>query len=183
MNKNTEKIIQRACYNRIWSWSPMPCEKHGPRASVRKKNLFFVYWVPLAMFFTRHGRPWSNPTPHASITSLRITMFPLLKSLFCQINKMMQQKLCMQRVYGVAETLYAKSMQLPVSEHIWIRFIVPHEKLGKPCSIRHFMISHWRCISTNLERCLRYIFINVTFHPSSVNSAGIWFNVPLRYQK
>ena len=30
---------------RIWSWSPVPCEKHGPRA----------------MFFTRHGRPWSNP--------------------------------------------------------------------------------------------------------------------------
>ena len=23
---------------------------------------FFVYWVPGAMFFTRHGRPWSNPT-------------------------------------------------------------------------------------------------------------------------
>ena len=89
----------------------------------------------------------------------------------------------MQRVYGVAETLYAKSMRLPVSEHIWIRFIVPHEKLGKPCSIRHFMISHWRCISTNPERCLRYIFFNETFHPSSVSSAGIWFNVPLRYKK
>ena len=28
----------------------------GPSASV------FVYWVPWAMFFTRHGRPWSNPT-------------------------------------------------------------------------------------------------------------------------
>ena len=56
VNKMKKKINQWACYNRIWSWSPMPCEKHGPRASV------FVYWVPRAMFFTRHGRPWSNPT-------------------------------------------------------------------------------------------------------------------------
>ena len=30
--------------------------KPRPSASV------FVYWVPRAMFFTRHGRPWSNPT-------------------------------------------------------------------------------------------------------------------------
>ena len=30
-----------ACYNRIWSWSPMPCEKHGPRASVTAKNSAF----------------------------------------------------------------------------------------------------------------------------------------------
>ena len=52
MNKTQKKIKRRACYNRIWSWSPMPCEKHGPRASVTTKT----------MFFTRHGRPWSNPT-------------------------------------------------------------------------------------------------------------------------
>ena len=29
---------------------------HGLQAEV------FVYWVPRAMFFTRHGRPWSTPT-------------------------------------------------------------------------------------------------------------------------
>ena len=42
----------------------MPYEKHGPRASVTTKTSasVFVYWVPRAMFFTRHGRPWSNPT-------------------------------------------------------------------------------------------------------------------------
>ena len=31
-------------------------QKHRPSVSV------FVYWVPRAIFFTRHGRPWSNPT-------------------------------------------------------------------------------------------------------------------------
>ena len=41
VNKNTEKINQRACYNRIWSWSSMPCEKHGPRASVTTKTSAF----------------------------------------------------------------------------------------------------------------------------------------------
>ena len=35
------KINQWACYNRIWSWSPMPCEKHGPRASVTTKTSAF----------------------------------------------------------------------------------------------------------------------------------------------
>ena len=34
MNKSSKKINQRACYNRISSWSPVPCEKPGPRASV-----------------------------------------------------------------------------------------------------------------------------------------------------
>ena len=33
------------CYNRICSWSPMPCEKHGPWASVTTKK-----W-PLASVF------------------------------------------------------------------------------------------------------------------------------------
>ena len=33
-----KKINQWACYNRIWSWSPMLCEKHGPRASVTTKT-------------------------------------------------------------------------------------------------------------------------------------------------
>ena len=38
MNKNDEKTNQSACYNRIWSWSPMPCEKHGPRATLTAKT-------------------------------------------------------------------------------------------------------------------------------------------------
>ena len=67
-----KKINQWACYNRIWSWSPMPCEKHGPRASVTTKTSAFglgfcLLQVPRAMFFTRHGRPWSNPTIMTSI--------------------------------------------------------------------------------------------------------------------
>ena len=41
MNKNTEKINQRLCYDRIWSWSPMLCEKQGPRASVTTKTSAF----------------------------------------------------------------------------------------------------------------------------------------------
>ena len=41
MNKTKKKINQWACYNRIWSWSPMPCEKHGPRASVTTKTSAF----------------------------------------------------------------------------------------------------------------------------------------------
>ena len=41
MNKTRKKINQQACYNRIWSWSPMPCEKHGPRASVTTKTSAF----------------------------------------------------------------------------------------------------------------------------------------------
>ena len=36
-----KKINQWACYNRILSWSPMPCEKHGPRASVPTKTWAF----------------------------------------------------------------------------------------------------------------------------------------------
>ena len=36
-----KKINQWACYNRIWSWSPMPCQKHGPRASVTTKTSAF----------------------------------------------------------------------------------------------------------------------------------------------
>ena len=41
MHKTRKKIYLRACYNRIWSWSPMPCEKHGPRASVTTKTSAF----------------------------------------------------------------------------------------------------------------------------------------------
>ena len=38
----------------------------GPqlRQKPRLSSSVFVYWVPRAMFFTRHGRPWSNPTTH-----------------------------------------------------------------------------------------------------------------------
>ena len=66
MNKTRKKINQQACYNRIWSWSPVPCKKHGPRASVTTKtsafSLGFCLLSPSGHFFTRHGRPWSNPT-------------------------------------------------------------------------------------------------------------------------
>ena len=41
MNKTWKKINQRACYNRIWSWSPVPCEKHGSWASVTTKTSAF----------------------------------------------------------------------------------------------------------------------------------------------
>ena len=41
VSKAWKKINQRACYNRIWSWSPVPCEKHGPRASVTTKTSAF----------------------------------------------------------------------------------------------------------------------------------------------
>ena len=33
-----KKSNQWACYNRIWSLSPMPCGKHGPRDSVDKNR-------------------------------------------------------------------------------------------------------------------------------------------------
>ena len=36
-----EKINQRAFYDRIWSWSLVPCEKHGPRDSVDKNQGLF----------------------------------------------------------------------------------------------------------------------------------------------
>ena len=36
-----KKINQWACYNRIWSWSPMQCEKHDPGASVTTKTSAF----------------------------------------------------------------------------------------------------------------------------------------------
>ena len=37
---------------------PQLRQKPRPSASV------FVNWIPRAMFFTRHGRPWSNPTTY-----------------------------------------------------------------------------------------------------------------------
>ena len=44
------------CHVKNMALGPQLCQKPRPSASV------FVYWVPRAMFFTRHGRPWSNPT-------------------------------------------------------------------------------------------------------------------------
>ena len=52
------------CRVKNMALGPQLRQKPWPLASV------FVYWVPRAMFFTRHGRPWSNPTPcSASHTS------------------------------------------------------------------------------------------------------------------
>ena len=46
------------CRLKNMALGPQLRQKPRPSASV------FVYWVPRAMFFTRHGRPWSNPTTH-----------------------------------------------------------------------------------------------------------------------
>ena len=46
------------CRVKNMALGPQLRQKPRPPASV------FVYWVPRAMFFTRHGRPWSNPTAH-----------------------------------------------------------------------------------------------------------------------
>ena len=43
------------CRVKNMALGPQLRQKPRPSASV------FVYWVPRAMFFTRHGRPWSNP--------------------------------------------------------------------------------------------------------------------------
>ena len=47
---------------RIWSWSPMSYEKHGPRDSVDKnRSQKPNYWGSRAIFFASLGSPWSNP--------------------------------------------------------------------------------------------------------------------------
>ena len=66
------KIWRTVFCCRIWSWSPVPCEKHDPRDSVDKNRCFCRYWGPWAMFFTRNGRPWSNPIISRSL----IDFFP-----------------------------------------------------------------------------------------------------------
>ena len=52
-------------YCRVWSRSPMTCEKHGPRDSVEEINAFSLgirsrysasTFVPRGMFFTRQAR-------------------------------------------------------------------------------------------------------------------------------
>ena len=45
---------------------PQLRQKPRPSASV------FVYWVHRAMFFTRHGRPWSNPTLYHNVLDILI---------------------------------------------------------------------------------------------------------------
>ena len=63
-NKYSLVRIKSGIWCRIWSWSPMPCEKHGTRDSEDKNRgrrpRFLSLLRPRAMFFTRHGRPWSN---------------------------------------------------------------------------------------------------------------------------
>ena len=44
------------CRVKNMALGPQLRQKPRPSASV------FVYWVPRAMFLSRHGRPWSNPT-------------------------------------------------------------------------------------------------------------------------
>ena len=63
------KFIVGIKWCNVWDkQSPLPCEQHGPRASVTTETSAFGlgfccnYWVPRTMFFTRHGRPWSIPT-------------------------------------------------------------------------------------------------------------------------
>ena len=51
------------CRVKNMALGPQLRQKPRPSASV------FVYWVPRAMFFTRHGRPWSNPTPQVVVTT------------------------------------------------------------------------------------------------------------------
>ena len=48
------------CRMKNMALGPQLRQKPRPSASV------FVYWVPRAMFFTWHGRPWSNPTSYAT---------------------------------------------------------------------------------------------------------------------
>ena len=71
--------IASSLYCRIWSWSPMQCEKHGPRDSVDKSEAegwgFCRYRGPRAMFFTLHGRPWSNPIIARSLIDFLSVLF------------------------------------------------------------------------------------------------------------
>ena len=82
----------RACYNSIWSWSPMSCEKHDSRASVTTKPRplasVVVYWVPRAMFVIWHGRPWSNPTT--------VTHWPV----FGQASRLMTNRMFCCSIWG-----------------------------------------------------------------------------------
>ena len=43
VNKTRKNINQRVCYNNIWSWSPMPREKHGPQ--ILHPIRLIVRWV------------------------------------------------------------------------------------------------------------------------------------------
>ena len=41
-----EKINQRACYNSIWSWSPMPCEKHDHDQILQQNEIGWYHMCP-----------------------------------------------------------------------------------------------------------------------------------------
>ena len=80
-----EKINQWACYNRIWSWSPMLCEKHGPRAAVTTKTLafglgfcllspsghvFHTTWESMIKSYNKQWPPFcENPVCHVALAS------------------------------------------------------------------------------------------------------------------
>ena len=51
------------CRVKNMALGPQWRQKPRPSASV------FVYRVPQAMFFTRHGTPWSNPTAQTTVAS------------------------------------------------------------------------------------------------------------------
>ena len=63
-NKKQKNINQWACYNRIWSWSPMQCKNMAFACHKWKKKTrpasFFMDCVPQALFSTQHGRPRLN---------------------------------------------------------------------------------------------------------------------------
>ena len=56
------------CRVKNMALGPKLRQKPRPSASV------FVYWVPRAMFFTRHGRPWSKPTTQYPCVFMNMTL-------------------------------------------------------------------------------------------------------------
>ena len=75
MNKTRKKINQWACYNRIWSWSPMPCEKHGPQASVTTKTSAFSLGFCLP-----------SPSGHVFHTAWEIMIKSYTIMLYCEAS-------------------------------------------------------------------------------------------------
>ena len=72
---------QYMCVNNVGFDHGIPCrvKKHGPRDSVDKAATegrgFCRNWGPRAMFFTRHGRPWSNPILARSLIDFFFILF------------------------------------------------------------------------------------------------------------
>ena len=90
---NSSKLLMRPkqlirC--RIWSWSLMTCEKHGPRDSVDKTEAkgrgFCRYWGLRAMCFTRHERPWSKPIIARWLTDSFLVLFAGMWILMLQMG-------------------------------------------------------------------------------------------------